>query len=170
MTGLAIGLSAGGFASGLGVWVLSGLVAWLPATVAAGILAVAALCVLLRDLGGVTIPLPERRRLVPKSVLDQATPLAGLGFGVQLGLGFRTYVSASAPYLLVVALSLYAQSLPLFLAAGVAFGLGRFAMPLARYLSPDGEEWNRLLEARAGVIRTSTAALAPLAAVTLAIS
>lgn len=170
MTGLAVGLAGGGLAAGLLVWALSGLVAWVPVLAATCVLWVAALGVLVRDLGVVRIALPERRALVPKSILDQAPPLAAFGFGIQLGLGFRTYVSASAPYLLVIALSLYSQSLPLFLAAGVAFGLGRFAMPAGRYISSDGEEWNRALEARSVLIRKSSAVFAALAAVTLALA
>lgn len=170
MAGLAIGLAGGGLASGLAVWVLSGLTAWLPAAVAAGIVAVAVGCALLRDSELVKIPAPERRQLVPKSVLDQASPLAGFRFGVELGLGFRTYVSASAPYLLAIALVLYAQSLPVFLVAGSGFGLGRFAMPAARYFSADGDEWNERLDARAGILRMLTTTLAALVAVTIAIT
>jgi hypothetical protein len=160
-----VGLIAGGVASALLAWVLSGLVDWIPPGAAAYIAASAAVVAVLRDLRIVSIPLPERRELVPRSILHQAPHRAALGFGVELGLGFRTFVSASAPYLLLIVLLLHAESLATFLLAGAGFALGRFAMPLTRYFSADGDAWDGLMDERAGVVRSATAIVAALGVV-----
>lgn len=167
MVALATGLVAGGLLSASLTWMLGGLVDWIPQTAASYIVGLVAVGVVLRDLRIVTIPLPERHWQVPKSVLDQAPPRAALGFGMELGLGFRTYVSASAPYLLLVALLLLAGPLPLYLLCGVAFGLGRFVMAAGRYVSGDSEVWSARIGLRASRIRSFSAVLAALSAMAL---
>jgi hypothetical protein len=123
--------------------------------------------IVLRDFEVIRFPLPERRWQVPRSILHQAPNRAALGFGFELGLGFRTYVTASAPYLLLVALLLLAEPLPLFLLAGAAFGHGRFAMAAARYVGADGNPSGDLVTARAALVRGSSAVVAALGALAL---
>jgi hypothetical protein len=65
----------------------------------------------------------------------------------------------------LVALLLHGPTLPLFLSAGAAFGAGRLLMPAARYLREEGDDWDTLIDARAGLIRASTAVVAALAAI-----
>jgi hypothetical protein len=160
MLGLVTGLITGGAVSGLLAWLISGLVAWVPATVGGYVVAFAAAAAVLRDWRLVRFPLPERRAQVPRSILDRPAPWAALGFGIELGLGFRTYVSASAPYLLLTVLVLHADDTWTYLLAGASFGLGRFAIALARYLTVDGDLWDELIERRATWIRTASAVVA----------
>lgn len=167
LLGLAVGLISGGFATAVLLWVISGLASWAPPAVAASVVVGAAIAAILRDFGVLPIPLPERRQLVPKSVLTQAPPSAALVFGFELGLGFRTYVSASAPYLLLLALLVYAGPLPIYLASGAAFGLGRLAMPVTRYFAINGEEWDELIQIRARLIRATSALAAAFGATLL---
>lgn len=164
---LALGLAAGGVVTGLIVAVAGGLLSWVPATVGSYIVAAVALAVVLRDLDVVSIPLPARKWQVPRSILDLEPRRAAAGFGFQLGLGFRTYVTASSPYLLVVALIFLKAPLTLCLACGAAFGLGRLAIALGRYLSADGDDWESLADSRAGMLRRVTAVVAGLGATVL---
>ncbi|MCX4390176.1 hypothetical protein OG777_25105 [Micromonospora peucetia] len=118
----------------------------------AGIVAVAALG-LLRELGLVPIRLPQNARQVPQDVLQRSLRRGALQFGFELGTGVRTYVSASAPYVLVVALLLGGQRLHVAILAGIGFGVGRALTPLARRAAGTGDRWDADLRIR---IRTIT--------------
>jgi hypothetical protein len=168
MLALGIGLVAGGMVTAAGAWILSGLLDWIPAAAAAYVVVGSALAVVLRDWGVLTVPLPQRHWQVPKSVLDQAPPRAALGFGFELGLGFRTYVSASAPYLLLIALMVLADPLYLYVLVGVGFGIGRFVTALGRYFGASGEVWGAVIAARGALIRSSTAVVAAASVTALA--
>ena len=168
MTTFMLGLVLGGATTGLVVWTLSGLVSWVPPWPTFALVTVSALGVAARDIGIASFGLPQRRQLVPRSVLDLPPYEAAARFGFELGLGFRTYLSASAPYLLVVALALSEASPVLFIAAGGAFGLGRFALAAGRYFGDVGDGWGGLIDARADLIRSLCAGLAALNAIFLA--
>ncbi len=168
MLALGIGLVSGGIVTAALAWILSGLFDWIPPVAASYVVVAAAVAVVLRDWHLLDIPLPQRHWQVPRSILDRAPPRAALGFGFELGLGFRTYLSASAPYLLLLGLMLLADPLHLYLLAGAAFGLGRFAMATGRYFGPAGATWGSLLNARAPLIRSATAAVAAASATALA--
>ena len=102
-----LGLLLGGTLAATVLWLLSGLAAPLPRSVrVAAILAVAVLGVA-REAGWVRIPLPQNARQIPQEVLKYRIRRGALRFGFELGTGVRTYVSASAPY--VVALGLLQQ-------------------------------------------------------------
>ena len=92
MLALGVGMVGGGVVTAVLAWVFSGLLDWVPADAAAYLVVGAAVAVVLRDGGVLTIKLPQRHWQVPRSILDLAPPRAALGFGFQLGLGFRTYV------------------------------------------------------------------------------
>lgn len=168
MAALALGLVAGGALTGLILWLTGGLLAWLPVTAGPYIVGSVALAIVLRDLDVVSVPLPGRKWQVPRSILDLDPRQAAAGFGFELGLGFRTYVTASAPYLLIATVVALRAPLLVCLACGVAFGLGRFAMPVCRYLSADGGAWNSLMGSRSIVLRRATGVVAGLGAVLLA--
>jgi hypothetical protein len=107
-----------------------------------------ALLGVLRETGAVTIPLPQNARQVPQDVLRH-NPLRGaLRFGFELGTGVRTYVSATAPYALAVAVLLGGQRLHVAALAGVGFGAGRAATPLIRRASATVEGWDADLRVR----------------------
>jgi hypothetical protein len=75
---------------------------------------------------------------------------AGLQFGFELGTGMRTFVTATAPYVVGCALLLVVASPPTAFVIGIAFGAGRFLMPLARYFSVSEDIWDEAL-ARSGI-------------------
>ena len=77
-------------------------------------------------------------------------------------------MTASAPYLVVAALIFLKVPPALCLGCGAAFGLGRLAIAVGRYLSTDGEDWDSLADSRAGAVRRSTAVVAGLGATALA--
>lgn len=153
----AVGLVAGGVLSATVLWLLSGLAAPLPEVARyAVVFALAALAVP-RDLGLLRLPLPQNARQIPQAVL-QAGTLTGAGrFGLELGTGVRTYVSASAPYVLAAALLVASPGVLTTLITGVGFGIGRAATPVARALSTDDDAWDALLRRRTRPLITGAA-------------
>ncbi|XTZ14794.1 hypothetical protein ACQSSU_25505 [Micromonospora echinospora] len=132
---------------------LSGLSAPLPVPVRyAAVVAVAALG-LLRELGLVSIRLPQNARQVPQDVLQRNPRRGALQFGFEMGTGVRTYVSSSAPYVLAAALLLVGQRLDVVVLAGVGFGVGRALTPLTRRAAGSGDRWDTDLRVR---LRTIT--------------
>ncbi len=79
----------------------------------------------------------------PEVHLESPPLLGTLTFGFELGTGVRTYISASAPYLLALAI-LLATPLPTpsAIAAGAGFGIGRAAMIVFRFWSQDERGWD----------------------------
>ena len=59
---------------------------------------------MLREIGLVTIRLPQNARQIEQDVLQRNRRRGCSQFGFELGTGVRTYVSATAPYVLAVAL------------------------------------------------------------------
>lgn len=143
---------AGGVTAALGIWVLSGLVSWVPHPWAVAVVAGAAVLCVLRDVGLLDLRLPQNARQVPSDVLSRLPWRAAAQFGFELGTGMRTFVTTAAPYVLAVALLFTVEHAWQALAAGVGFGLGRLLMPLARYLSPSGAEWDTALATRRYVL------------------
>ncbi|WBB80521.1 hypothetical protein O7606_03800 [Micromonospora sp. WMMD882] len=147
------GLVAGGLVSALALDLLSGLTAPLPAPWRhVAVVAVAALG-LLREVGLVRIRLPQNARQIPQHVLQRDVRRGAAQFGFELGTGVRTYVSASAPYVLAVALLLAGQELGVAALAGAGFGVGRALTPLTRRAAGAGDRWDADLRAR---LRTIT--------------
>ncbi|SCL31610.1 hypothetical protein GA0070624_4299 [Micromonospora rhizosphaerae] len=131
---------------------LSGLSAPLPASWRYATIVTVALLGVLREAGVVTIPLPQNPRQVPQDVLRRSPRRGALRFGFELGTGVRTYVSATAPYVLAVAVFLGGQRLQVAALAGVGFGAGRAATPLIRRASGAVEDWDADLAARLRII------------------
>ena len=142
LTAFVAGLLAGGLLSGLVLGLFSGLAQPLPE--AWRYLAIVALALLgmLRDIGILPIWVPQNARQVPQEVMRHNLRRGALQFGFELGTGVRTYVSASAPYVLALAVLLGGQ--PLWVAAltGVGFGSGRALTPLIRLASGNVDGWD----------------------------
>ena len=116
----------GGSATGAALAVVGGLVPVSPpvGVTVAGV--VVLFCVALaRDLGVVRFWMPENRRQVRQAVLRHRPVVGDLMFGFELGTGARTFVPATAPYLIAVAVVVVADGLIPGLVAGAGFGLGR---------------------------------------------
>ena len=131
---------------------LSGLSAPLPPVWRYTAIVVVALLGVFRDAEVLTIPLPQNARQVPQDVLRRSALRGALQFGFELGTGVRTYVSATAPYVLAVAVFLGSQRLQVAALAGLGFGAGRAATPLIRRASGAVEAWDADLRARLRII------------------
>jgi hypothetical protein len=131
---------------------LSGLSAPLPASWRYAAIVAVALLGVLREAEVVTIPLPQNARQVPQDLLRHSPRGGALRFGFELGTGVRTYVSATAPYVLAVAVFLAGQRPAVAALAGIGFGAGRAATPLIRRASGIVESWDADLRARLRVI------------------
>ena len=126
-----------------------------------------ALLGLLRDAGAVHVPVPQNARQVPREVLQRHLLRGSVQFGFELGTGVRTFVSASPPYVLAVALLLLGQDLAIAAVTGLGFGAGRATTPLLRRLSEAGDAWDVDLRARLTAVKV-TASAALLVALVLA--
>ncbi len=147
----SLGLVLGGTLSATVLWLLSGLAAPLPASVrVAAILAVAAAGVA-REAGLLRLRLPQNARQIPQEVLRRNVRLGALQFGFELGTGVRTYVSASAPYVVALGLLLAHQGPLGTILTGTAFGAGRAVTATVRYASRH-EEWDDRRVARMPVL------------------
>jgi hypothetical protein len=157
-----LGLLLGGAVSGAVIWLLSGLTAPLPSYArTAAILLIAALGAA-REFGLFPVPLPQNARQIPQEVLQFRMRRGSLQFGFELGTGVRTYVSASAPYVLTLCLLLSHQALVPTLLAGTAFGLGRALSAALTYLSQDPDRAVAITR-RMPWIKNTTALLIPAA-------
>ncbi|MEV6105046.1 hypothetical protein AB0M28_10065 [Streptomyces sp. NPDC051940] len=119
-----------------------------------------ALTAALRDSGRLSLPLPQNARQIPQDVLRRHLVRGTLQFGFELGTGVRTYVSASAPYALVLAVLLAGGPPAPALAAGLGFGAGRALTPLMRLLSGAGGAWDTRLVDRLPLLTVGSALLA----------
>jgi hypothetical protein len=154
-----VGLVAGGLVSGVVLGLLSGLSEPVPPVWRSGAVVVIAVAALLREVGVLPVPLPQNTRQVPPDVLRRALHRGALQFGFELGTGVRTYVSASAPYVVALAVLLLGQDLRVAMLAGIGFGLGRAATPLSRLASGDVVWWDAMLRRRIRLIAIAGAAL-----------
>ncbi|MQY14420.1 hypothetical protein SRB5_45870 [Streptomyces sp. RB5] len=151
------GLLLGALLSVAVLWLLSGLFAPVPAVWREGVIVAAAVLAVLRDLGVLTVRLPQNARQIPQDVLKRDLVRGTLQFGFEMGTGVRTYVSASAPYALVVAVLLAGGGWAPALAAGLGFGLGRALTPALRLASGAAEEWDARLTVRLTAMKTVAA-------------
>lgn len=162
----ATGLLLGGALSGGALWLLSGLSEPLPALARALAIVGVAVLGLLREFELVRLPLPQNTRQIEQDVLRRRPRLGPMQFGFELGTGVRTYVSSTAPYVVALALVLSHPGLPLALAAGLGFGLGR-ALTAAAQLWSRSADWNARVATRLGGV-TKITAITLLTALTLA--
>lgn len=139
---LTAGLILGALLSAMVLWLLSGLLSPLPPELRHGAIVVAAVLALLRDTGVLRFPMPQNARQIPQDVLQRDLMRGTLQFGFELGTGVRTYVSASAPYVIALGVLLTGGTAVTAVAAGIGFGLGRALSPVARLASGDVGGWD----------------------------
>ncbi|MGI8333142.1 hypothetical protein ACRYCC_24580 [Actinomadura scrupuli] len=157
-----LGLLLGGTLSGTVVWLLSGFSAPLPPQGRGWAILAVALLGVLREAGLIRIPLPQNARQIPQDVLQRRLRLGTLQFGFELGTGVRTFVSASAPYVLALGLLLSHQGFAATAVVGTAFGLGR-ALTAALTLWSRDPDRDLTIAARMPWITNLTAAAALMA-------
>ncbi|MGA4993747.1 hypothetical protein [Nonomuraea bangladeshensis] len=153
-TGLMLGALLAGTITGA----LGGLASIIPEPVRLWALAPVVVVILLFELAGRPLSLPQNRRLVPQDVIPRADFAGPLQFGFEMGTGVRTFTPTALPQLLVLIIVL-AGGLGPGLLAGLGFGVGRTLMPLSRALSGDPRGWDtKLLASTAWVGRLCAAA------------
>lgn len=142
MSLFSVGLLLGGVVSALALFLLSGLGSLVPLTWRHLVVLAIAVVGALRDAGVVRFWLPQNTRQVPQDVLQRHLWRGSLQFGFELGTGVRTYVSATAPYVVALALLLSSPSVWVAVATGLGFGLGRAVTLVSRYLASDQPAWD----------------------------
>lgn len=125
----------------------SGLLEVLPEAVRLTVIFPFVMLLPMRDLGILRFSMPEAKRQIPSWMLRKGS-MGVFRFGFEMGTGARTYITASAPYLALLALIAVDPPPLSFLATGVGFGVGRWVTPLLRYLCRDPEAWDMTLESR----------------------
>lgn len=152
------GLLLGGMLSAAVIWLLSGLSAPLPHWARASAVLAAAAAGVAREFGLIRLPLPQNARQIPPDVLQTHLRRGTLQFGFELGTGVRTYVPATAPYVLALALLLARGGLPLAVLTGAAFGAGRALSAALTYLARDAHR-DTAIATRMPMTKTATAAI-----------
>lgn len=137
----SLGLFLGGTLSATVLWLLSGFAAPLPRAARIGALLAIAVAGVAREAGWIRVPLPQNARQIPREVLQYRVRRGALQFGFELGTGVRTYVSASAPYVVALGLVLAHQGPLATILTGTGFGAGRALTASARYASRN-DEWD----------------------------
>lgn len=100
-----------------------------------------AVVVVVAELMGRRLPLPQNARQVPRSIVFDDPRWGPLQFGFEMGTGVRTFVPTGLPHLLALGLILVAPW-DAALLAGVGFGLGRGFMSTSRTKSGDVGWWD----------------------------
>jgi hypothetical protein len=159
----ASGATIGGTTTGLviALIVAIGSVPRIPRYTSILVVLILALVGLLRDAQYIRIPLPQAKRQVPPTILVDPARFAAFKFGLELGTGVRTYVTASAPYVAVVMAVLLQIEVADAVTMGVCFGLARGFVVFERAYSKDPFAWDeRLRSLKFTFARTSLIAAA----------
>ena len=158
-----LGTTSGALLTSVVVWIVSGFVEPLGERARAALLIGGAVVVVLSRHGPLAgfISLPESRRQIPAEVFGGSLVRGAYRFGLELGTGVRTYVSSSAPYILLLAVFFARLTLADALLIGVGFGVGR-AFPLMVQLAA-GSRLANPLQRRLDSSASATAALLTLA-------
>lgn len=145
----------GGLGTGVMIGIGSALVPerlQLPHEIGLVVLVIASFVAILRDSGRLRIRLPEPRRQVRFSVWEERPVVGAAVFGFELGTGFRTFITGSAPYVLVIVLMLVRWPILVPLLVGAGFGLGRGVFAVGRLLLRDPNVWDRRMESARPVL------------------
>lgn len=142
-----IGLVIGACSIALGLWLASGVFEPLPHGVRVGMVLLGGLVAILRDLHLVDLPLPERTALVPRSVFEPGLPRGALRFGIELGVGFRTRLPSTIPYVLALAVLLGVPDVRQVVFLAFGFAAGRGSAVVGRAVSRDGQRWDTAMAA-----------------------
>lgn len=168
LVSFAAGCMLGAVGSGLLLWVASGLVQPVPREARVAVLIALTVGTLLIDLAGRADVLPQSKRQIPIEVFTRPPAGAGFRFGTEYGSGLRTYLPTATAHLLALSIVLLMPGPRAAIVAGVGFGLGRAAMPIARAVDGTRDRWDAKLERCLPRIRAVVAVAGTFAVATLA--
>ena len=137
----------GALTSGLVLGAISGVLSIVPYYIRLPVGGLALVVILVAELIGRPLKLPQNGRAVPQSIIPEARVQGALQFGFEMGTGVRTFMPTGLPHALVVAVLVVGGLIPGLL-AGVGFGLGRSWMTLSRSYSGSPETWDSQLRMR----------------------
>lgn len=138
-----IGAASGALLTTTGLLVLGGLLSPLPPNLRVG-LAVSLLAILaLRVVGLLCLDLPQRAVQIPRETFTMGARQSAFRFAFELGMGVRTYITATSPYALAVLLVLAApqtlgSALLASVLAAVGYGCGRSVVVVSQAGSEHG--------------------------------
>jgi hypothetical protein len=138
------GLFVGALMSGTIVGAMAGVLSIVPRSgrLGAGLLVLSV--ILVAELLGRPLRLPQSHRAVPQVVIPEARAQGALQFGFEMGTGVRTFMPTGLPHALVIGVLVSGEVLPGLL-AGVGFATGRAAMTLLRSASGAPSVWDAAL-------------------------
>lgn len=142
-----VGLLGGGALSGIIVGSLGEVLSFSPRGPRLAVLIAILAPILLFELIGKPLRLPQNARAVPQTVINGPWVSAPLQFGFEMGTGVRTFMPSSLPHALVALVAL-TGGLAQGIAAGVGFAIARAIVPVARGLWPSRYDWD-LVQRRA---------------------
>jgi hypothetical protein len=134
LSAFAMGVFGGGFATGLLLFLSSGLVQWMPISVRLFVTATVAAFLFVHEARWVDLRLPKQKltRMIPPERFSPSF-LRGMGvFGFELGLGFRTYIPHVGPYVIALLILLWAGSPIAIVIAALGWAIGRTVPLVAR--------------------------------------
>ena len=141
-----LGLLIGGLLTGTILGVFGELLSPLPGALRSGTVVVVGVLLVLVDFGGWGERLPQRRRLVPPTIVSRPPSVGALQFGFEMGTGYRTYSPSSGPLIAVIGVLLIGGLLP-GLVTGAGFAGGRTLIPLLRPVGSQPVRWDeRMLQ------------------------
>lgn len=126
---------------------------WVPAHLGPWIASVLFLLALLVDLRIVPLRVPQNARQVPEKVQLRGPRYGAWQFGFEMGTGLRTFMTSVLPHAVALSALLFLPT-TYALIAGLGFGVGRSAVPLARAIPGNDPDWTFAFDASASRVRT----------------
>lgn len=155
-----LGAGVGGGLVGIASLFAAGLVSWASPLVKMLVLSMGSLALLVYDVSVDACQLPQRRRLIPERVWYGNPAISAARFGFEHGAVFRTYITAGAPYVFVLALILLDIGAWYIVLGGAAVGIGKGLTPL-QYAIAGVDGWQSHVERHSRTVeRVSTIAVA----------
>ncbi|MFC6018226.1 hypothetical protein ACFP2T_18705 [Plantactinospora solaniradicis] len=146
----------GALTSGLVVGALAGVLSIVPESVRLVAGALLLVVILVAEVLGRPLRLPQNGRAVPQDIIPEARVQGALQFGFEMGTGVRTFMPTALPHALVVAVLAAGGLIPGVL-AGLGFGIGRAVMTLLRSGSGAPNLWDAALRIHVRTVGRLTA-------------
>lgn len=108
--------------------ILSGLLSPIPAAARYFLASAALMALVLNGLGIIKLPLPTFPQMIPQERFRFGETAGAAAFGLELGLGFRTYLIAVSPWMIAIVMALAPPPAAGVLAISIGWALGRSSL------------------------------------------